>query len=83
MNDGTKKFPAKPTSDSFGGCIRDYKNSPVPVIARISYIDKTLKVAVDTINRGQKMTTCFEQKDISLPPGYHFGFSVSVYYDLT
>ncbi|KAF9366877.1 hypothetical protein BGX34_003977 [Mortierella sp. NVP85] len=75
MNDGTKNFPAKPTSDSFGGCLRDYKNSPVPVVIRVSYIDKNLKVSVDTLNRGQKMTTCFEQKDLSLPPGYYFGFS--------
>lgn len=78
MNDGSKSFPANPVANgnSFGGCLRDYKNSPNPVVVRVSYVGQTLRVAVDTINRGRKMITCFEQKDISLPIGYHFGVSV-------
>ncbi|KAI8601954.1 legume-like lectin family-domain-containing protein [Dissophora ornata] len=77
LNDGTKTFPSNPTknSASFGGCVRDYKNSPVPVVVRVSYIGQTLKVAVDTLHKGAKMVACFEQKDISLPAGYYFGFS--------
>ncbi|KAF9273366.1 hypothetical protein BGZ68_001574 [Mortierella alpina] len=77
MNDGTKKFPANPTANtnSFGGCLRDYKNSPVPVVVRVSYIGGTLKVSVDTHSKGKKLVTCFEQKDLQLPIGYHFGFS--------
>ncbi|KAG0206115.1 hypothetical protein BGX28_002368 [Mortierella sp. GBA30] len=77
MNDGTKKFPANPTANtnSFGGCLRDYKNSPVPVVVRVSYVGSTLKVSADTHSRGHKLVTCFEQKDLSLPIGYHFGFS--------
>ncbi|KAF9906723.1 hypothetical protein EC991_000315 [Linnemannia zychae] len=74
-NDGTKEFPANPPALSLGGCLRDYKNSPVPVVVRVSYVDKTLKVSVDTLNRGKKMISCFEQKDVDLPTGYHFGFS--------
>ncbi len=77
MNDGTKKFPSNPALNTFGGCLRDYKNSPVPVMVRVSYIDQTLKVAVDTFHKGKKMVTCFEQKDVLLPTGYHFGVSVS------
>ncbi|KAG0200954.1 hypothetical protein BGX28_006108 [Mortierella sp. GBA30] len=75
MNDGTKKFPSNPTPNTLGGCLRDYKNSPVPVVVRVSYIGQTLRVALDTFNKGRKMVTCFEQKDVSLPTGYHFGFS--------
>ncbi|KAF9089225.1 hypothetical protein BGX23_006845 [Mortierella sp. AD031] len=74
-NDGTKDFPANPPANSFGGCLRDYKNSPVPVVVRVSYVGKTLKVFVDTLNKGKKLVSCFEQKDIDLPAGYHFGFS--------
>lgn len=79
MNDGTKKFPANPTANtnSFGGCLRDYKNSPVPVVVRVSYVGGTLKVSVDTHSKGKKLVPCFEQKDLQLPIGYHFGFSVS------
>ncbi|KAF9329012.1 hypothetical protein BG006_007901 [Podila minutissima] len=77
MNDGSKPFPTNPVANgnSFGGCLRDYKNSPNPVVVRVSYVGQTLRVAVDTINRGRKMITCFEQKDILLPAGYHFGIS--------
>ncbi|GJJ75011.1 hypothetical protein EMPS_07369 [Entomortierella parvispora] len=77
MNDGTKAFPKNPTANtnSFGGCLRDYKNSPVPSVVRISYIGGKLKVSVDTFNKGRKMGSCFEQKDIELPTGYYFGFS--------
>ncbi|KAG9064625.1 hypothetical protein KI688_002883 [Linnemannia hyalina] len=74
-NDGTKEFPSNPPANSIGGCLRDYKNSPVPVVIRVSYIDKTLKVSVDTLNAGKKLISCFEQKNIDLPTGYHFGFS--------
>ncbi|KAF9278354.1 hypothetical protein BGZ68_008614, partial [Mortierella alpina] len=75
LNDGTKKFPSNPALNTFGGCLRDYKNSPVPVVVRVSYIDQTLRVAVDTFHKGKKMVTCFEQKEVSLPTGYHFGVS--------
>ncbi|CAO3566739.1 unnamed protein product [Mortierella alpina] len=75
LNDGTKKFPSNPALNTFGGCLRDYKNTPGPVVVRVSYIDQTLKVAVDTFHKGKKMVPCFEQKDVSLPTGYHFGVS--------
>ncbi|KAG0288589.1 hypothetical protein BGZ96_007686 [Linnemannia gamsii] len=77
MNDGTKPFPSNPTANtnSFGGCLRDYKNTHVPVVIRVSYIDGVLKVSADTNSKGKKMMPCFEQKDLSLPVGYHFGFS--------
>lgn len=78
MNDGTKPFPANPTANtnSFGGCLRDYKNTHFPVVVRVSYIGGILKVSTDTHSRGKKMIPCFEQKDLDLPVGYHFGFSV-------
>ncbi|KAF9352969.1 hypothetical protein BGX26_009244, partial [Mortierella sp. AD094] len=77
MNDGSKAFPANPTanSNSFGGCLRDYKNSPNPVVVRVSYVGGTLRVAADTHSKGKKLLTCFEQKDLQLPSSYYFGFS--------
>lgn len=79
MNDGTKEFPKNPTSNTnnFGGCLRDYKNSPIPTVVRVSYIGGKLKVSVDTYSKGRKMGSCFEQKDVDLPTGYYFGISVS------
>ncbi|KAI1296364.1 hypothetical protein EDD11_007410 [Mortierella claussenii] len=68
-------MPSNPTARSFPGCLRDYKNSPGPVVVRVSYIDRTLRVAADSFSRGTKMVICFEEKDIDLPVGYHFGFS--------
>ncbi|KAG0235885.1 hypothetical protein BGW42_004531 [Actinomortierella wolfii] len=75
LNDGSKEFPANPLTSSFAGCLRDYKNSPVPVVVKVSYYGKTLKVAVDTLTKGRNFITCFEQKDVDLPVGYYFGFS--------
>lgn len=81
INDGTKDFPKNPTqnTNSFGGCLRDYKNSAGPVVVRISYVGSVLRVAVDTVNKskGKRPIICFEQKDLDLPVGYHFGISVS------
>ncbi|KAG0269577.1 hypothetical protein DFQ27_003040 [Actinomortierella ambigua] len=75
VNDGTREFPTNPIAGRFSGCLRDYKNSPIPVVVKVSYYGKTLKVAVDTITRGRNFVTCFEEKDIDLPVGYYFGFS--------
>ncbi|KAF9349837.1 Protein ERGIC-53 [Mortierella sp. AD094] len=76
MNDGTQSLPSNPTmGDNFGGCLRDFKNSAGPVVVRVSYVDRTLKISVDTFNKGKKMIPCIEKSDISLPPGYYFGIS--------
>ncbi|KAF9905565.1 hypothetical protein BX616_000975, partial [Lobosporangium transversale] len=77
MNDGTKTFPSNPTANTnnFGGCLRDYKNSPSPVVVRVSFIGGTLKVSADTHSKGRKMVNCFEQKNVDLPTGYYFGVS--------
>ncbi|KAG0044586.1 hypothetical protein BGZ83_010188 [Gryganskiella cystojenkinii] len=81
LNDGTKEFPKNPAASNnnnngnFGGCLRDYKNSPVPTVVRVSYIGGTLKVSVDVYSKGRKLGSCFEQKDIDLPTGYYFGLS--------
>ncbi|KAF9577966.1 hypothetical protein BGW38_006505 [Lunasporangiospora selenospora] len=77
LNDGTKQFPSKPTtnSDNLGGCLRDYKSSPVPAVVRVSYIGQTLKISIDPMNKGKRLVTCFEQKDVKLPTGYYFGIS--------
>ncbi|KAF9425052.1 Vesicular integral-membrane protein VIP36 [Entomortierella beljakovae] len=79
MNDGTKNFPSNPTqnSNSFGGCLRDYKNTANPVFVHVSYIGRTLKVSTDIHTKGKKLLPCFEQKDLDLPVGYYFGLSAS------
>ncbi|KAF9391987.1 Protein ERGIC-53 [Mortierella sp. AD011] len=76
MNDGGWSMPNNPVlENNFGGCLRDFKNSPTPVVIRVTYVDRTLKVSVDTLNRGRKMLPCFEKEGIDLPPGYYFGIS--------
>ncbi|KAG0010804.1 hypothetical protein BGZ80_001175, partial [Entomortierella chlamydospora] len=76
MNDGAWSMPNNPVlENNFGGCLRDFKNSPTPVVVRVTYVDRTLKVSVDTLNKGKKMLPCFEKEGIYLPPGYYFGIS--------
>ncbi|KAF9205008.1 hypothetical protein BGZ49_004585 [Haplosporangium sp. Z 27] len=75
LNDGRETLPSNHADNKFGGCLRDYKNSVVPTVVRVSYIGRTLKVSTDTINKGKKMITCFENKNVYLPTGHYFGFS--------
>ncbi|KAF9427026.1 hypothetical protein BGZ94_005631 [Podila epigama] len=77
VNNGTQEFPTNVASiTNFArGCMRDYRNTPNPVVVRVSYITKTLKVSIDTVNKGRQMIHCYEQSDVDLPTGYYFGIS--------
>ncbi|KAI0235389.1 hypothetical protein L0F63_006358 [Massospora cicadina] len=78
-NDGTKEAAnvTNILSLMFGGCFRDFRNSMVPVHVRVTYLEKTLKVAVDSTQNGKSFVPCFERRDINLPTGYYFGLSAS------
>ncbi|KAI9296655.1 concanavalin A-like lectin/glucanase [Neoconidiobolus thromboides FSU 785] len=79
LNDGTKKIGDTKNimTQMFGGCYRDFRNTLHPVYVRVSYVDRVLKVAVDSVQKGKSFTNCFEKHDLDLPTGYYFGFSAS------
>jgi len=47
INDGTKKYDHSndASSQQLGGCMRDFRNKPYPVKARVRYENKVLSVS--------------------------------------
>lgn len=54
INDGNTKFDHQSDGSvtQLGGCMRDYRNKPYPVKAKIRYENKVLSVSVITFNYG-------------------------------
>jgi hypothetical protein len=61
----------------FGGCVRNVRNTKHPVVMRITYINKTLKVEIDDNGKSEKeeFMSCMERANTDLPLGYFFGVS--------
>lgn len=62
----------------FGGCVRQVRNTKHPVLMRITYVNKILKVEIDDAGRGKdEYMNCLERANTDLPLGYYFGVSAS------
>lgn len=57
-----------------GVCVADFRNSPNPVYARITYSNRMLKIEVDLSHEGKQYYECSNEK-IELPKDYYFGIS--------
>ncbi|KAJ3089783.1 hypothetical protein HK102_005510 [Quaeritorhiza haematococci] len=79
LNDGSKtlKDQRNYIHHAFGGCFRDYRNTPGPVWIRVVYAKQQLKVEVDLRQNGKAFTECFSVDSVNLPTGYYFGVSAS------
>ncbi|OUM61707.1 hypothetical protein PIROE2DRAFT_12204 [Piromyces sp. E2] len=53
-------------------CVADFRNSPLPVYVRITYVNKNLKIEVDLSHEGNEYYECSNEK-IDLPDNYYFG----------
>ncbi|KAH9257098.1 hypothetical protein BASA81_004648 [Batrachochytrium salamandrivorans] len=60
-----------------GACFREFRNTAVPVHARLSYINKTLSLEVDIRQLGAGYTNCFSIPVPSIPTGFHVGISAA------
>ncbi|KAJ3274061.1 hypothetical protein HDV01_003554 [Terramyces sp. JEL0728] len=61
---------------NLGSCFRDYRNSPVPAWAKLTYLKGVLTLELDVRQGGKGYTKCLEA-NIHLPTNYHFGISAS------
>ncbi|KAJ3024260.1 hypothetical protein HKX48_003085 [Thoreauomyces humboldtii] len=79
MNTGSEEMAHRRDylTTSMAGCFRDYRNTPAPVWARITYANQTLRVDIDIRQHGEAYLECFTHKGIDLPSGYHFGLSAA------
>jgi hypothetical protein len=61
----------------FGGCVRNIRNTKQPVVVRVTYINKTIKVEIDDNGKPEKeeFMSCMERPNTDLPQGYFFGVS--------
>ncbi|KAI8914140.1 concanavalin A-like lectin/glucanase domain-containing protein [Gorgonomyces haynaldii] len=76
-NNGHPKDLSDYTNQNLGSCYREYRNTPAPVYAKITYSNNVLSLDMDTRQGGQSYTNCFQVKNVHLPTGYRFGLSSS------
>ncbi|KAJ3037000.1 hypothetical protein HDV00_002132 [Rhizophlyctis rosea] len=62
---------------ALGHCYSDFRGTPHPGYARITYKDSTLIVEIDMRQNGKGFIPCFTATNVNLPIGYHFGFSAA------
>eukprot|EP00732_Lithocolla_globosa_P002637 Lithocolla_globosa_v1_NODE_1796_length_2332_cov_39.836627.p1 type:complete len:483 gc:universal NODE_1796_length_2332_cov_39.836627:596-2044(+) len=79
LNDGSMPYAIDTDGieQAFGGCVKNFRNTAFPTQAKITFLDGTLTVAVDTTSRGKNYRTCFTQKGLDLPKGYYFGITAA------
>jgi len=78
VSDGNKFFDhqtdGKYTRLEGASCKINYRNARLPVTARITYVNSTLTVQIDTKGTGA-MLLCFEAEDVHLVKGGYIGVS--------
>ncbi|CAO3592396.1 unnamed protein product [Absidia cylindrospora] len=80
MNDGKFSYASEgvdPNKRALATCHIDYRNPTSIVKMRLTYKDKILTMMLDNTSLGKKFRPCFQLRDITLPPGYHFGLTAS------
>ncbi|EGF81845.1 hypothetical protein BATDEDRAFT_34613 [Batrachochytrium dendrobatidis JAM81] len=81
LNDGTKHAADFANYMSpqvhVGACFREFRNTAVPVHARLTYMNKTLSLDIDIREEGEEYTNCFSTEMPSMPENAFFGVSAS------
>ena len=80
-NDGTKTYEQDTdgTNQQIGGCLRDFRNRPFPVRAKIEYYQNVLTVLFNSgnTNSDDEYELCLRVENVILPPVGHFGISAA------
>ncbi len=81
VNDGT--LPYQHSTDGMnqqlGGCLRDFRNKPYPVRAKIEYYKKTLTIYIHNgwTNIDSNYELCVRREDVTLPKRGLFGLTAA------
>jgi len=75
-NDGNTVVQSQKDYDNLkkSACVADFRNSPVPIYVRVTYLNKHLKVEVDLSHQGSEYYECTDD-EIDLPNDYVFGIT--------
>lgn len=81
VNDGTKVYDHKKdgSSQQIAGCLRDFRNKPFPVRAKIEYYKNALTVYFQSgmTNNEKEYELCFRSENVILPKGGYFGITAA------
>lgn len=81
VNDGTQQYDhnSDGSSQQLGGCLRDFRNKPFPVRARIEYYQNALTVFIHNgmTNNIDDYELCLRAENVYLPAEGYFGVSAA------
>eukprot|EP00795_Rhopilema_esculentum_P003768 gene3768-15050_t len=81
LNDGTKSYDhfKDGSSQQLGGCMRDFRNRPNPVRAKVRYFNNVLTVFFHNgmSNRDDEYELCMRAENVNLPKEGFFGVSAA------
>lgn len=81
VNDGTKIYDHEHDglSQQLGGCLRDFRNKPFPVRAKVEYYHNILTLMIHSgmTNNDKDYEICMRAENVHLPATGHFGVSAA------
>jgi len=81
VNDGSKNYdhPNDGSTQQLAGCLRDFRNKPFPVKARIEYFHNVLTVYIHNgmSNNDKDFEMCIRAENVVLPKNGYFGVSAA------
>ena len=81
VNDGTKAYDHQKdgTTQQLAGCLRDFRNKPFPVRAKIEFFKNTLTVMFHNgmSNNDKEYEMCMRVENVVLPKNGYFGISAA------
>ena len=81
LNDGTKMYDHQSdgSQQQIAGCLRDFRNKPFPVRARIEYYNNILTVMFHSgnSNNEDEYELCLRAENVHLPQHGYFGISAA------
>ena len=81
VNDGSKVYDHQNdgSTQQLAGCLRDFRNKPFPVRAKIEYFKNTLTVLIHNgmSNNDKDFELCVRSENVVLPKNGYFGVSAA------
>ncbi|XP_013405149.1 protein ERGIC-53-like isoform X2 [Lingula anatina] len=81
LNDGTKQYDHNSDGQhqQLGGCLRDFRNKPFPVKAKIEYYKNALTLSIHNgmTNNKDDYEICVRAENVNLPRNGYFGVSAA------
>jgi mannose-binding lectin 1 len=81
INDGSKSYDHETdgATQQIGGCLKDFRNKPFPIRAKIEYYKKALTIFVHNglTNNHDDYELCVRAENIELPRNGYFGISAA------